>query len=323
MTEFWGRAALGKIFISHSSVDKPFVRRGLDAPLREAGYDTWLDEKELLLGDPLPRKVSEGLRSAKVVLVVISAASVKSSWLTYELNIATDLMINEGLRLIPVVIDDAPIPAELKGLLYADMRADAGSGWTRLLTTLESEASRYPRPPDPASVASGDSYQRGRAYKKLLNGEADGGYFSASMDLSVTRSVDWYGITVREVDIRVDVVHSYSREVVLDTNDFKAWLGQLEEISSSFGILLLEGRISHELASTFEQPVEGVWTRVVAARPFSESGAQIVVEVGAEKPVDQTEARLREAVRLMVGYIEDRKPSMYDAFTAANKAKSD
>lgn len=36
----YGKAALGKIFISHSSVDKAWVRR-FEKRVRDAGYDTW------------------------------------------------------------------------------------------------------------------------------------------------------------------------------------------------------------------------------------------------------------------------------------------
>src|SRR4051812_17249855 len=82
-----GKAALGKIFISHASADKGWVRR-FNKRLQDAGYATWLDEKELQLGDALAEKISEGLRDAKVVAVVVSASSLASNWLRYELDIA-------------------------------------------------------------------------------------------------------------------------------------------------------------------------------------------------------------------------------------------
>ncbi|MEU1594521.1 TIR domain-containing protein [Streptomyces sp. NPDC005708] len=311
MTKFWGGITLGKIFISHSSVDKPFIRRRIDAPLRAAGYDTWLDEKELLLGDPLPRKVSQGIRAAKVVIVVVSTASIDSNWLKYELNLVTDLVIKGSLRVIPVLIDDVQMPAELEGLLYADMRKGERGGLRRLIATLEAEVSRYPSPSDLASVASKNSYQRSRAYENLICSEADGGWFQASMDISATRSVDWNGITLLDVDVRVDFVHAYIEQVVLDSDDLTVWVSQLEETSDGFGILIIEGRIADELKSKLAQPAQGVWVQMTEAGLIRGGSAYVVVEAGAENPADQIEGRVRDAVRQMTECIADRKPSLW------------
>ena len=61
---------LGKVFISHTAVDKRFVRR-LKARIESAGYDVWLDEHDLLAGDPVAEQIGEALKRAKVVLVVV------------------------------------------------------------------------------------------------------------------------------------------------------------------------------------------------------------------------------------------------------------
>ena len=71
-----------------------------------------MDEKKLIAGDALGKKISEALGRAEVVLVVVSEASAKSKWLSFELNKATERMIAGQCRLIPVVIDKAELPAE-------------------------------------------------------------------------------------------------------------------------------------------------------------------------------------------------------------------
>lgn len=58
------RSYLGKVFLSHSTADQKFVRH-LDARLRRSGYETWLDEHELVVGDPLGSRIAEGVRAAK------------------------------------------------------------------------------------------------------------------------------------------------------------------------------------------------------------------------------------------------------------------
>lgn len=148
----YGKAALGKIFISHSSVDKAWVRR-FEKRLLAEGYDTWLDEKEIDVGDALAAKISEGLRDAKVVVVVVSAATLASRWLRYELDIATERMVSGHCRVLPVLIDDVEVPPEIAGRLYADMRPKRRGGFAKVLRTLESEAARYPEPATPLTMA--------------------------------------------------------------------------------------------------------------------------------------------------------------------------
>ena len=130
---------LGKVFISHSSADKTFVRR-LSRAIEDAGFQVWLDEKELLVGDPLPQKISDGVASAAVVLVVVSEAATQSRWLKFELNHATQRMVEGKSRVIPVVIDKADLPAEVAGLLYADFTRGWATALKSVMTALEHEA---------------------------------------------------------------------------------------------------------------------------------------------------------------------------------------
>src|SRR5215213_7499402 len=130
---------LGKIFISHSSVDKPFVRR-LAARIRKAGYEVWLDEHELIAGDALGEKIAGALKETKVIVVIVSENSVRSNWLKYELNIAIERMVKGDCRVIPTVIDNAPLPPEVAGRIYADFRKNFAAGLKSIITALEGEA---------------------------------------------------------------------------------------------------------------------------------------------------------------------------------------
>lgn len=132
---------LGKIFISHTSADKPFVRR-LASRLEKDQFSVWLDEHDLIAGDPLSETIGRALEAAKVILVVVSKASISSKWLRYELNIATEKMIKGECRVIPIVIDETPFPPEVRGLLYADCRKGLAAGIGSILTALKHEARR-------------------------------------------------------------------------------------------------------------------------------------------------------------------------------------
>jgi hypothetical protein len=132
---------IGKVFISHSSLDKRFVRK-LSRAIMKAGFEIWLDEHELVAGDPLGRRIADALRLAKVVVVVVSTNSIKSRWLKYELNLATERLVKGECRVIPAVIGGENIPPEVLGLLYADFRTSFASGLKAILTALSYEAKK-------------------------------------------------------------------------------------------------------------------------------------------------------------------------------------
>jgi hypothetical protein len=128
----------GKIFISHSWHDKAFVRR-LAQRLSKHGFAVWLDEQELKPGDRLAETIAAVLSKCHVVLVVVSKASRRSRWLSYELSLATKRMIAGRCRVIPVVIGDAEPPLSVRDVLYADFRRSFRAGIGAVITALQYE----------------------------------------------------------------------------------------------------------------------------------------------------------------------------------------
>ena len=113
-------SAKPSIFLSHSWVDKPFVRAFAER-LVQVGANVWLDEAEIAVGDSLVKKISEGIEQVDYVAAVISNESVKSEWVQKELSLAMTKEI-EGRRVVvlPVVIERCELPAYLKDKLFAD-----------------------------------------------------------------------------------------------------------------------------------------------------------------------------------------------------------
>ena len=137
------RTLLGKVFLSHSWKDKPFVRQ-LAKRLWREGYQVWLDEKELVPGDQLAARLSEAIDRCRVVIVVVTPASIESNWLKFELNKATERMVNGDCRLIPVLRGKVEVPPELKGLIYADFRKSFARGFDAVAAALEKETQELP-----------------------------------------------------------------------------------------------------------------------------------------------------------------------------------
>ncbi len=143
-----------KVFISHSSSDKKFVRT-LKRDLHENGIETFVDEDALELGDSLMEKLEMGLKESSHFVMILSPNAINSEWVQLELkealNLANDKLIK---KIIPIKFRQCIIPAELQHIIHADLSNEVvqiegdqlkfvTDGYSKfllkLLTTLKSE----------------------------------------------------------------------------------------------------------------------------------------------------------------------------------------
>lgn len=111
---------MSSIFLSHSHTDKPFARR-LAADLRKAGHAVWIDEAEINIGDSLIEKIRDGLDQVDYVAAILSSASIASTWVTRELDIASNREIEEKrVVVLPLLLEPVELPGFLKGKFYGD-----------------------------------------------------------------------------------------------------------------------------------------------------------------------------------------------------------
>jgi hypothetical protein len=74
------------VFISHSSVDKPYVAPLMSA-LEAAGISVWFDKTAMVWGDSLRSEIDRGLAACRYGVVVFSKAFLKKKkWTEHELN---------------------------------------------------------------------------------------------------------------------------------------------------------------------------------------------------------------------------------------------
>ncbi|MFD5130950.1 toll/interleukin-1 receptor domain-containing protein [Streptomyces olindensis] len=108
-------------FISHNHRDKPQVTP-LAARLRLLGVDVWLDSWEIRPGDRIPGKVNEALGLVDTVMVFWSTNSSKSPWVNTEWEAAlTRRLRDDSVRVIPVVLDDTPLPPLLEPIMWVSL----------------------------------------------------------------------------------------------------------------------------------------------------------------------------------------------------------
>jgi hypothetical protein len=132
---------MSNVFISHSSLDKPFARH-LASALLSGGFPVWLDSWKMEFGDSLLDKVYDGIESSSVVILVISQHAAESGWVNRELNAALSKEQQIGRKfLIPVKIDNCDAPIKVADRIYADF----SSSFSAPLSKLEHDHFRMKR----------------------------------------------------------------------------------------------------------------------------------------------------------------------------------
>jgi hypothetical protein len=139
---FGERGEQRNVFLSHSSNDKMFAR-WLAVDLANIGHSTWLDEWDILAGESIPSRISQGLDDCEFVVLVLSESSVASHWVEREWQAKYWDEVNSGrIHVIPALLSDCAIPTLLKTKRYADFRRSYSDGFDDLLLALKGRVAR-------------------------------------------------------------------------------------------------------------------------------------------------------------------------------------
>jgi hypothetical protein len=107
-----------RVFISHSSKDMAAVE-ALAQALHQRGIEAWLDKWTVGPGDDIVAKINDGLEQTSAGVIVFSAHSRESRWVSAEVSYLTFAQIQENKVLVPVVVgDDAYVPPLLRPLAF-------------------------------------------------------------------------------------------------------------------------------------------------------------------------------------------------------------
>ena len=91
-----------KIFISYADQDVE-VAKQLASELRNAGYEVWNPEKELLPGDDYRIEENKARKRSRAMIVLLSAASLRTDRVREDINFALG-SLQFCNRLIPVQV---------------------------------------------------------------------------------------------------------------------------------------------------------------------------------------------------------------------------
>ncbi|MCB9235251.1 MAG: tetratricopeptide repeat protein [Bacteroidia bacterium] len=140
-----------KVFLSHSSVDKPFVEQ-LNQKLKADGIETFFDKESIRAGESIVERLRQALDEFEVFICVYSPDYFESNWgsTEWETVLMSALSRGTGKRLLPVYLHDAEIPTLLSDIKYIDFRnRSLDDGYPEILAALTGEDEDDLPPPQP------------------------------------------------------------------------------------------------------------------------------------------------------------------------------
>jgi len=127
-----------KLFLSHASEDKDFVRQLHDRLVAE-GFELWLDEREMTLGDSLLGKINEGLLASDYGVVILSPSFLGKKWPRAELAALMALETTTKKMILPIWKDlSAAEIAELMPTMADRLAVSAAAGLDVVVQAIKS-----------------------------------------------------------------------------------------------------------------------------------------------------------------------------------------
>jgi hypothetical protein len=89
-----------RVFLCHSSQDKPIVREVYQRLLAEGWIDPWLDEEKLLPGQNWEMEIEKAVETTDSVIVCLSTNSInKESYIQKEMRKVLDIFAKSQMGL--------------------------------------------------------------------------------------------------------------------------------------------------------------------------------------------------------------------------------
>ena len=134
-----------RVFLCHSSNDKPAVRELYQKLRAEPWISPWLDEEELFPGMDWNLEIEKAIEATDVIIVCLTKGSItKEGYVQRELRIVLDFADYkpEGtLYVIPVRLEECEPPRRLRAWQYADyFEGQRDRAFQRLLVSLKRRA---------------------------------------------------------------------------------------------------------------------------------------------------------------------------------------
>ncbi|MHB8744405.1 MAG: toll/interleukin-1 receptor domain-containing protein [Sulfuricaulis sp.] len=114
------------VFIVYARDDLEVARR-LAHRMKDVGLSPWLDVDELVPGQVWKKTVLKALEESSVAVILVSKNHEKGGFVREEMNAAMKLLQSNEANVVPIVpvrIDDSPVPEQLAQIQWVDLRED-------------------------------------------------------------------------------------------------------------------------------------------------------------------------------------------------------
>ena len=124
------------VFISHRGEDAILAKK-LAEEVRRAGFEVWLDEWNIRMGDSIVKRINSGLEDVRYLILCYSESGVLSPWMSREWMSALARQLNgHGINVLPVRLSGGSAPAIMADIRYADLVRDWSRGVKDLLRAM-------------------------------------------------------------------------------------------------------------------------------------------------------------------------------------------
>jgi tetratricopeptide (TPR) repeat protein len=134
-------SAVVRVFVSYAREDLEFASR-LNTDLTAAGFDTWIDQRNIVAGSHWDDSIQEALDGCTHMVIVLSPASVRSNNVLDEFNYAYE-RTPKHYTIVPLLAEECVLPFRMQRLQWIDFRAKREVAFSELCGQLR----RSPRTP--------------------------------------------------------------------------------------------------------------------------------------------------------------------------------
>jgi hypothetical protein len=116
------------VFLCHASEDKAAVRN-YGSMLKSAGFDTWLDQDDILPGRDWDVEIRKAIKLASAVVIFLSTRSRKRGYLQKEILRVVEEAEHQPpgtIFVIPAKIEPCEVPDQFSKLQYVDLSTPRG-----------------------------------------------------------------------------------------------------------------------------------------------------------------------------------------------------
>ncbi|MCL4271092.1 MAG: SUMF1/EgtB/PvdO family nonheme iron enzyme [Anaerolineales bacterium] len=246
-----------RVFLCHSSADKPAVRELYQKLRAEPWIDPWLDEEELFPGMDWNLEIEKAIEATDVILVCLSNNSVtKEGYVQREIRIALDYADYkpEGtLFIIPVRLEECTPPKRLARWQYADyFEGQRERGVQRLLVSLERRAESLGLMKKETQPRSESFYDKAIKHKELVewfdNLEKEANSKSVSNDLNkitLSNGMEFLRVPAGEFTMGSNTGKPDEKPQHLVNIPYDYWMGRFPVTNEQYALFTDEKEIKH------------------------------------------------------------------------------